>query len=323
MDSKTPLFSITIAAYNAESTIERALGSCLCQPFKDLEIIVVDDGSTDSTKAILERISLSVPRIRFFAQENFGSTYTYNKCLRLATGRYIINLDDDDCLSPNTLCDLATAVATDVPDIVQFSWKYVNEDGVLLHEHRYEAHLTFSGRRQICEAVENELFNTWTHSGKAIRRSLIDDEVFSGHPKGADTRFIRKLIAKAQTISIVPSAQLVATWSHDSQSNMGETADFCKEWLLELKNDMSFYRKIFGKKYCPEVAYALEFLCKYYLYSKRDGSFNRRDYMQLADFVWHDRDLIVPPGLPHRLRCFAWCKLPQLMSHAILRKKTV
>lgn len=92
--SEQPLVSILIAAYNSEKYIAEALDSACAQTYSAIEIVVVDDGSTDRTRTIIE--SYTDPRIRYFFHEHAGIPKTRNKLLREARGDFLAYLDSDD-----------------------------------------------------------------------------------------------------------------------------------------------------------------------------------------------------------------------------------
>ena len=90
-----PLVSVIIPAYNREQTIGRAIRSVLNQTFQDFEIIVVDDGSTDGAKAVVD--GFGDPRIRYLHHErNRGAAAARNTGIRAARGEYLAFLDSDD-----------------------------------------------------------------------------------------------------------------------------------------------------------------------------------------------------------------------------------
>lgn len=94
-----PKISVIMPAYNAEKYIKEAIDSILSQTFGDFEFIIIDDGSTDNTCAIIE--SYSDSRIRFFRNEkNMGVAATLNRGLDLARGEYIARMDSDDISLP-------------------------------------------------------------------------------------------------------------------------------------------------------------------------------------------------------------------------------
>lgn len=101
-----PKVSVITPVYNGELYIESAIVSLLAQTFQDWELIVVDDGSTDSTPIILERFIDK--RIKIFRQENSGEAHARNVGLENAAGEYIAFLDADDLYLPNALQDFTS-----------------------------------------------------------------------------------------------------------------------------------------------------------------------------------------------------------------------
>lgn len=100
--SQTPMFSIIIPVWNAQKTLRRTLISMMQQTCGDYEIIVVNDGSTDGTAALLEEFSYN-PQIRVIAQQNAGVSAARNTALGQATGHYILFLDADDWVDEHFL----------------------------------------------------------------------------------------------------------------------------------------------------------------------------------------------------------------------------
>ena len=86
-----PTISVIIPAYNAEQFLEKTLDSVLAQTFRELEIIVVNDASTDGTAAIIDRYATQDPRIRVLHKaKNEGVSWARNHALELATGEYLM-----------------------------------------------------------------------------------------------------------------------------------------------------------------------------------------------------------------------------------------
>ena len=96
-----PLVSILIPAYNAEATIAQTLQSAIAQTWERKEIIVIDDGSTDSTRDIVGRFKFN--HLHLISTENRGLSTTVNLALSLSNGDYIQELDSDDILLPHKL----------------------------------------------------------------------------------------------------------------------------------------------------------------------------------------------------------------------------
>ena len=116
MSPMTPRVSILIPCYNASATVERAVDSALAQTFRDIEVIVADDGSTDSSLAALERYRGDA-RVSIHAEPHRGGNGTRNRLLELARGEFVQFLDADDELAPKKL-EVCLAAFTGDVDVV-------------------------------------------------------------------------------------------------------------------------------------------------------------------------------------------------------------
>ena len=95
---KIPKVSIYMAAYNVETYIQEAIESVLQQSYTDLELCIVNDGSTDNTLQILEHNYANNPRVRWISQKNQGIATTFNNAIKMCRGMYLGQLDSDDIL---------------------------------------------------------------------------------------------------------------------------------------------------------------------------------------------------------------------------------
>ncbi|MBT3067042.1 glycosyltransferase family 2 protein [Rhodoferax sp. U11-2br] len=110
--SAVPKISVCIPTYCGGLTIGAAIESVLAQSLTDFELIVIDDGSTDNTRAIVE--SYSDPRLQYFHNaKNLGPQGNWNRCLELANGEYFKLLPHDDLLHPQCLARQAAALDAD------------------------------------------------------------------------------------------------------------------------------------------------------------------------------------------------------------------
>jgi glycosyltransferase involved in cell wall biosynthesis len=114
----TPLFSVIVPVYNRAGTLSQALCSVLRQTCQDFEIVVVDDGSRDDPKAVID--ALADPRIRYIRQENGGGSAARNGAIDNARGRWIAPLDSDDVFLPAHLETMKQLLA-DTTNIVGYA----------------------------------------------------------------------------------------------------------------------------------------------------------------------------------------------------------
>lgn len=152
--------SIVVPAYNAESSIERCVRSVLDQDFKDFELIVVDDGSQDSTAAIVQRLAANDSRIILIRQENGGEMAARAAGIRKAKGTWMYFLDSDDAIMPDTLSSMYSHIADDID--------------VVVYEFSLNGKMT---RLQYCRELLS--FNSWWLCGKLWRHELFDERAMS------------------------------------------------------------------------------------------------------------------------------------------------
>lgn len=121
----SPVVSVIVPCYNGEKNLEQCLDSIVNQTLKNIEIICIDDGSTDNTLGILEKLRQKDPRVTVIQQKNAGAGAARNAGLNLASGTYLSFLDADDFFEP---CMLEKAV--------QAADKY-DADYIVFHSNRY------------------------------------------------------------------------------------------------------------------------------------------------------------------------------------------
>ena len=128
MDEK--LVSVIIPAYNIEDYIGRCLDSIISQTYKNLEIIVVDDGSRDYTGEILDNYAKKDRRIKVIHKENGGVSSARNKGIEAAEGDYIGFIDGDDLIEPGMYKTLVDLLEEENADIAHCGYQMVFPDRV-------------------------------------------------------------------------------------------------------------------------------------------------------------------------------------------------
>lgn len=183
-------FSIIIPAYNAERYLSECLSSVSLQSFDNYEVILIDDGSTDSTLSLVEDFALRANNATVLTGENQGPLLARRRGLLRAKGEYVVFLDADDCLRYDALEILDKAIKKTDADIVSFlfsrekdfSGNGFNRDK--LPEGLYNGAQFELVKEFVCKGRFN---NLW---GKAIRLSCIDldatYEAYKGLMHGED-----------------------------------------------------------------------------------------------------------------------------------------
>lgn len=131
-----PLVSVYITNYNYEKFIRQSIESVLAQSLKDWELIIIDDGSTDRSREIIEEFR-DLERVTIIYQQNKGLNITNNVAMRVAQGKYLMRLDADDYLLPTALEKMVAPLEADPTlGLVFPDYYYVDAEGNITGEER-------------------------------------------------------------------------------------------------------------------------------------------------------------------------------------------
>ena len=202
MTIDAPLVSLIVVAWNVESYIEQALRSAADQNLYHIEVIVVDNGSSDGTREIIERHK-NDPRFRFiFNESNLGLGPGRNQGLACARGDYIAFLDGDDWLDKDAMQIVHRAAVHWSSDIVYFGCKRVHEDGKWQNDPFTIAH--FQGVYDSTEKRAGLLKCFQSAWNKLYRRSfLVAAEIQFPNAFYEDIPWAYVLMLKAASVSTV------------------------------------------------------------------------------------------------------------------------
>lgn len=127
-----PVVSVIIPVYNSEKYTEKCICSLLGQTYRNLELLIIDDGSTDQSGAILDRLAGEDTRIRLIHQKNAGVAAARNRGIDLATGTYLTFVDGDDYVAPDYIQCLVDCARKNEAELVICGLQFVKEDGTCL-----------------------------------------------------------------------------------------------------------------------------------------------------------------------------------------------
>lgn len=128
-----PLVSVIIPVYNVEAYLRKCLDSVLAQTLRDIEVIIVDDGSPDGSPAICDEYAARDPRVRVIHKANAGLGYARNSGIEIATGEYLTFLDSDDYLDLRALERLYTLARDNDLDIILTTLNKFVKEGRFSH----------------------------------------------------------------------------------------------------------------------------------------------------------------------------------------------
>lgn len=128
-----PEVSLIIPAYNAEDYISRSIDSALASEFSNLEIVIVNDGSTDNTQKIIDWYAKNYPNIVALTKENGGVADTRNKGIEIAKGKYIAFMDNDDLIRPDMIGKLFASIEKNDCDVAIAPLYRITDNGYTTH----------------------------------------------------------------------------------------------------------------------------------------------------------------------------------------------
>lgn len=190
--------SVIIPVYNAGPFLPACLDSVLAQTYRELEILLIDDGSTDDSGAICDRYAAMDPRIRVIHQENGGVSAARNRGLELATGELISFIDGDDTMEPDMYELLVRLMEEHHTDISHCGYKHLVRDEVRLVNDTRQIRLQTRDEALSC-FVRGVLFGggLWN---KLFRRELLEGLSFqTGLRNNEDILFNFEAFSRAQT----------------------------------------------------------------------------------------------------------------------------
>lgn len=123
MPIKNPLVSIIVPTYNVKHYIRECIESILNQTYKNIEIIIVNDGSTDNSMYMIDDYITSIDKIKVINQENQGLSAARNSGIEEAKGKYIAMIDSDDKIKPDFIKNLVKTAMQTNADIVRGSFR--------------------------------------------------------------------------------------------------------------------------------------------------------------------------------------------------------
>jgi len=231
-----PLISVIVPAYNAEPFLLTALTSAQAQTHRDLEIIIVNDGSTDDTLTIAQTAAKSDHRIRVISQDNCGVAAARNRGLAEAHGEYVAPLDADDVWHPENLAlQLAALQAAGPGAAVSHAWHVVIDENAELQA--VGAHIQLTKKREILRAECDGNF-IGNASSTLIRREAIeqvggyDCSLRARHGQGCEDQALYMTLAERWDFVFVP--QYLIAYRNHPLSMSKDSAQMNRSYLLAL-----------------------------------------------------------------------------------------
>ena len=197
---KEPLISVIVPIYNVEKYLRRCVDSILAQTYKNLEVILVDDGSPDACPAICDEYAQKDKRIKVVHKQNGGVSSARNTGLDVATGDYIAFVDSDDYIEVDMYETLLNTMQREQTDLVICN-NYNNYQNKVYIASKYDSGkidiTSEEGRRLI---VASEEINTSVPWNKLYKKSVLSERFDESISWGEDQKFNYNYISNCKSI---------------------------------------------------------------------------------------------------------------------------
>lgn len=228
------MISIIVPIYNAETTLKKCVDSLVNQSYKDIEILLINDGSTDNSSSICQEFADNYAPVQYFSKDNSGVSDTRNYGLKKAKGEYIMFVDSDDFVD-TTICEcLINSATKNDSDLVACGYNVSVGDG---YKNVIEPCLD---KAFIQKNYNYFLLNENKVMGSVwrllIKRELTNDCKFDENIKiSEDLLFALEIISKSDKISVVN--EYLYNYNLDEIANLTKyfKSEFIKDYLLFVK----------------------------------------------------------------------------------------
>ena len=229
------LVSIIVPIYNAKKYIRDCVESLLSQTYHNLEIILVDDGSTDGSEKLVNDYAKSDKRIKVVHQKNMGLSDARNTGLKHVTGKYITFVDSDDRIDPNMVEGLLNALVDTHADIAICSFKEIYPNGKTKgFSHNYPKQV-FTTEQALANMLQENGFMV-SATMKLFPTNYFKNTKFPTNRLHEDVGTTYKLIIKADKIVFIPNEYYI--YVHHDNSIINQTFNERKFDLIELTDQM-------------------------------------------------------------------------------------
>lgn len=261
------MISIIIPCYNAEKTIKRCLESVISQTYKNIEIVIINDGSTDKTDSIIKKY-INDNRIKYYNRSNHGIGKTRNFGIKEATGEYITFLDSDDYLPNDAIDNLYKLAQKNKLDLVVSDY-YVDNKNIKSEKIKSFPITNVKNNPNLIFDINLAPWN------KLYKKELIENIKFEENLKYEDAPFVIESIIKAKRIGKLDKETYYYVVNSNSETTIRDERIFDIFKILDIIG-----RLVENKKQLTEVykTLCIRIICNYNIqqrYQKKIKTANR------------------------------------------------
>ena len=274
-----PQISVIVPVYNVEKYLSRCLESIINQSYKNLEIILIDDGSSDRCPEICDMYAEKDQRIKVLHKRNGGLSVARNTGIEIATGEYVAFVDSDDYIAENMYEVLLDRITCDGADIAICNFLYVNDQGELLVEKNCDFPIInecLETRNAIKKLSESKAWYYVVAWNKLYHKDIFKNLRF---PKGKyheDEFVIHYIIQNCGRISCVRDP--LYYYVQREKSIMSESFSLGRMDIADALIDRYYFAKKYKYKELKNssVVTLSTYLCKWEKYAKNNIKYMKR-----------------------------------------------
>lgn len=261
-----PLISVIVPVYNIEKYLERCVNSIREQTYTNLEILLVDDGSTDSSGIICDKFAEEDNRVRVFHKENGGSSSARNLGIAEAKGEYLGFVDSDDYISANMYELLVGAIHEFQAEVAQVGRDEIDEEGKRLPD------ICVPPKQKVFIESKDFLRELLMHRGdcsfctKLVKKSLFENGTFPLGELNEDFRLFVSFLDKIRGVVSLPQQTYHVFYRIGSNTRKEDKNAFSRVFMDNV-NNADRAEKIVAEKFPELESVAFRF-----------GMFQRMDY---------------------------------------------
>ncbi len=265
------MVSIIVPIYQTERYLPRCIDSILTQSFRNFELLLIDDGSQDSSGAICDRYAQRDSRVHVFHKENSGVSDTRNYGLDHAKGDYIVFVDSDDYIGRDYLKILIEMAVENDADMTILSFQWTDTENTVFVEST-DQRFVFSGRETLREMVKGNLFDTHI-CAKLFKSELFSNVRFPIGKTYEDLAVIPYLISDCCNCVFSTSIQYYYYQRSESITHC-PTESNLQNWLEETRKLLDYT----AKKYPEIYPYAVSRMVKTMFWTAIDWHLFSRNF---------------------------------------------
>ena len=270
------VISVVVPVYNVKAYLDECLTGIVNQSYTDIDIIVVDDGSTDGSEKMCDEWAGKDSRIKVIHQKNGGLSAARNTGIEASTGRYIFFVDSDDYVETDAVQTLYECAVRNRSDLTIGHGKWVSEDGTPIghEEAETEEERVISKEEFWCEFCDNHDFVVaWS---KLYKRELFDTVKFPVGKINEDFGIARHIIEQTETIACTNKT----IYNYRVRQGSIVRSPFTEKNLYLIGERLNLLKYILGKDFSSQSKY---YVCRRQFPDAMDGIGKGFKYLDTKD----------------------------------------